>query len=361
MAQRLLDEARLHRQEAKDLEDLRRRGLSDSVAERLAGAAGIPRTAHLEDFRAMMEGEGDTPNHVRRTAADCAAILNACGFQFPPDRCPMKLARHVAELKADGLSARTINRKLTTIKALARWLFITGRLRTDPLLQVAKPNVRADRRKLRRALTDDEIARLIAAAESGGAVLGMEGPDRAMLYRVALGTGLRAAELRSLTPNSFALGDLDRAKVVVEAGYSKHRRRDVLPLRRALAEAVARFIAGKPNNAPIFPTMPEKTAEMMRVDLDKARPWVPYRDAAGRVNVDFHSLRTTSITRLARRGVAPAMAKSLARHSTITLTPDVYTDTGEADERAALAKLPPLPVVATVGAEATKRGTGTEG
>jgi len=377
IAQRLLDDARLHKQEAKDLGDLRRRGLSDAVAERLVEAARIPLTAHLEDFRAMLEGKGNTAKHVSMTVADCKEVLAACGFVYPPDLCPVKLARYVTELKTngrparvkkrraerppEGLSPRSINRRLTAVKGFVHWLCVTERVRTDPLQQVAKLNARVDRRKVRRALSDDGIVRLVAAAENGAPVLGMGGHYRAMLCRVELGTGLRAGELRSLTPSSFALGDLNRSSVAVEAAYSKHRRRDVLPLRRDLAEVVAQFIAGKPSNEPIFPTLPQKTAKMMQVDLDRARPWIPYKDAAGRINVDFHSLRTTFITPLARCGVAPAMAKSLARHSTITLTLDVYTDIGEADERAALAKLPALPTGPAAGVVAAKRATGTEG
>jgi integrase len=51
-------------------------------------------------------------------------------------------------------------------------------------------------------------------------------------------------------------------------------------------------------------------------------------------------LRHTFITRLARSGVVPAVAKSLARHSTIVLTMDHYTHTLIGDKRAALDRLP---------------------
>jgi len=63
------------------------------------------------------------------------------------------------------------------------------------------------------------------------------------------------------------------------------------------------------------------------------------RDGSGRV-VDFHALRHTFITRLTRSGVAPAVAKSLVRHSTIVLTMDHYSHTLIEDERAALDRLP---------------------
>jgi hypothetical protein len=74
-----------------------------------------------------------------------------------------------------------------------------------------------------------------------------------MLYRLAVETGLRAAELASLTPASFHLADLDAATVKVTAAYSKHRRDDVLPLRRDRAVAVAVFIAGKSADARVSP------------------------------------------------------------------------------------------------------------
>jgi site-specific recombinase XerD len=41
--------------------------------------------------------------------------------------------------------------------------------------------------------------------------------------------------------------------------------------------------------------------------------------------VDFHALRHTFISNLARAGVHPRNAQALARHSTIDLTMNVYT------------------------------------
>ncbi len=180
-----------------------------------------------------------------------------------------------------------------------------------------------------------------------------------MVYRLAVETGLRASELGSLTPHSFRLTDLDGAMVSVEAAYSKHRRDDTLPLRRELAEKLKLFLGGRPGEAPLF-AMPQKPAEMLRRDLTAARDkwledaksererekrekseFLKDKDAA-ECNVDFHALRHTFITRLARSGVAPAVAKSLARHSTITLTMDHYTHTLVEDERDALDRLPSI-------------------
>jgi len=369
IASRLEADAKRHKQEAHDLAELRRRGLLDPVVERLAEHGQKHLSEHLSDFKAMLEGKGNTVGHVAIVMSDCRHLFEGCGFVLPDDLEAVRVSRWVTRERALPVepkqgerkrpAARTINRKLGSLKAFTRWLWETGRIRNDPMVQVRKLNARTDRRLRRRAPTDDEIARLILAAERGPVVKAMSGPDRAMLYRIAVGTGLRAAELRSLTPRSFALRDLDMAKIVVEAGYSKHRRRDVLPIRRELAEAVARFIEGKPPAEPLFPTMTLRTAEMMRVDMDNAKPWVPYRDAAGRV-CDFHSLRVAYITRLARAGVTPAVAKNLARHSTITLTIDHYTDVSETDERAALNTLPALPDT-TPTAPRTTKATGTHG
>lgn len=58
--------------------------------------------------------------------------------------------------------------------------------------------------------------------------------------------------------------------------------------------------------------------------------------------IDFHALRTSFITGLARSGVHPALAQRLARHSTITLTMNTYTKLDDDDLREAVNKLPPI-------------------
>ncbi len=364
---------------ARKLEDEARqirRGTIDTKAERLSHSEALPLADHLAAFVAMMHGKGVTENHVKRTEASIKGVIEACGFKTAAYLDAAKVSAHVAELKDQGKHARAINTRLTAIKSFTRWLFRTERMRTDPMMQVAKLNAKADRQHVRRAMTDDELARLIAAAQAGPDWTWVEGKDkagseyrletlaitgssRAMLYRLAAETGLRAGELASLTPTNFRLADLDEATVKVLAAYSKHRRDDLVPLRRDFAQALTAFLKGRPADAPLF-TVTDRTADMLRFDLDGARQaWlkeaktpqereerektyfcVPV-DSSGHV-VDFHALRHTFITRLARSGVAPAVAKSLARHSTITLTMDHYTHTLIGDERAALDRLPTM-------------------
>jgi integrase len=60
---------------------------------------------------------------------------------------------------------------------------------------------------------------------------------------------------------------------------------------------------------------------MLKLDLAAAD--IPFKSPAGRF--DFHALRHSYITHLARLGVHPKHAQQLARHSTITLTMQAYT------------------------------------
>ena len=60
-------------------------------------------------------------------------------------------------------------------------------------------------RHVRRPLTPEEAARLVEATAANPFVKGMTGPDRAMVYALAAGTGFRREELRTLTPERFNL------------------------------------------------------------------------------------------------------------------------------------------------------------
>jgi integrase len=78
--------------------------------------------------------------------------------------------------------------------------------------------------------------------------------------------------------------------------------------------------------------MPEKTARMLRPDLDAAG--VP-PSVAAKV-VDFHAFRHTYITGLVQRGASVKTCQTLARHSTPTLTLGRYAHVEEDEMRQAL-------------------------
>jgi integrase len=112
---------------------------------------------------------------------------------------------------------------------------------------------------------------------------------------------------------------------MVQAAYSKHRRQDVLPLHPSLVVLLRPWLASKPANGPVWPGNWAKGKEagvMLRHDLEAAG--IPYVDENGRY-ADFHALRHTFITNMVKSGVSPKAAQSLARHSTIDLTMNVYT------------------------------------
>jgi hypothetical protein len=111
----------------------------------------------------------------------------------------------------------------------------------------------------------------------------------------------------------------------------------VLPLRDETAKALAAFTEKRLPMRPVFATPKSwRAAECLSADLAAAK--IEETDASGRV-VDFHALRTTFGTSLARGGVSLQVAQRLMRHCTPTLTANVYTVLGRDDERAAVAKL----------------------
>ena len=227
------------------------------------------------------------------------------------------------------------------------------RANESPLSHLDGLNVKTDRRRDRRALSVEQLRKLLDSTRQGPELKGMTGPERAMLYRLAVETGLRAGELRSLTHSSFDF-DSNPATVTVAAAYSKHRREDTLPLRPELAKELQQFLVHMAPAVLVF-KMPDRrqTGLMFRADIKAAG--ITYCDDAGRAS-DFHSLRHTFISNLAAGGVHPKVAQALARHSTITLTMDRYTHSYHGEQTEALSVLPDL----TIDDDRPVKKTGTD-
>ncbi len=360
-------------QRAAELErgvERRRSGLVDRFAEHLKR----PLADHVDEWGEALTAKGGTEQHSKLSANRVRRIVKACKFRLWSDVSASRVSRYLADRRSEGLSAESSNHYLRAFKSFCRWCVLDGRAPDNPAAHLQIVNTEVDRRHDRRAFTDEELTRLIETTHGGSDRFGMTGPDRAMLYCLAVETGLRAGELRSLTAKSFAL-TADPPTVTVAAGYSKRRREDVLPMRESLALDLREHFPAKHPDALAFP-MPSayRLPKMLRADLAAGREeWISeakgnpqeherragscflaYRDDAGRV-LDFHAFRHTFITNLARGGVHPKIAQELARHSTITLTMDRYTHSVQADRSEALNVLPEV----GVGRGEGQRATGT--
>jgi len=251
-----------------------------------------------------------------------------------------KIQRYLAQRRQAGLGIRSSNFYLQAIKQFLNWMVADGRTGENPLAFLRGQNPKEDIRHDRRALELDEIRKLLETTAVGPSRFGMTGYERALLYRLAAESGLRANELRSLTVSSFNFED---CTVAVKIGYAKNRKPTLLPLKQDTAVELKRFFGGKMAKAKAFGgtyrQLTKRTSDMIKADLTDAG--IPYVDAAGRY-ADFHSLRHTTGSLLAASGVHPKVAQSIMRHSDINLTMSRYTHTLRGQEARAVETLPDL-------------------
>jgi integrase len=218
-----------------------------------------PLSEHVRDWHAFLVGKGSTQQHADLSRNRVNRLIDLARAKRLPDLSPSRVQAALKAIRDEGVSLRSVHHYTRAVKGFSRWLWRDGRAREDTLAHLTSPNPDPDRWHVRRALSADELAKLIRAAEVGPVVLKTTGPDRAALYRVAALTGFRANELRSLTPESFDLAG-DPPTVTVRAAYSKHRRDDVQPIPPDLAEALRPWVASKAPGRPVFG------------DLSKQRP-----------------------------------------------------------------------------------------
>lgn len=297
---------------------------------------------HLADWGRALEARGGTLKHVELCRQRAGRVIEALGAGSRVEG----LTPAAVQVAIDGmlhehftrvevkLSAASRNHYLRAIKMLSRWMWSEGRIERDLLVGLHPWNSETELRHQRRALTECELEQLLTTAESGPDHAGMTGRQRALCYRVAVETGLRAGELRAVTTESLALNG-DFPCIVLEARYSKHRRRDVVVLTTDLAQELKAMLS-ESCNSPLFP-LPVEAGRVLAFDLKAAGI---EREHQG-LYVDFHSLRHTAITRMVNATGNLRLAQQFARHSTPTLTAR-YAHVELSDLSAAVESLPKL-------------------
>lgn len=338
---------------------LRREGLIDPKQDQLANQKRVPLAEHLAEFQKALGQKGSTSRHVKKTVNRVRRIITDAGMESVSDLEPESVEEVLQEmLLADEIGHRTYNHYLQAIDSFCRWM-VPKRLAFNPLAGMHRLNTEVDIRRKRRALSPEEMTRLLESARSSDRVIEcFDGELRARLYFTSFLTGLRRRELGSLTPQSFRL-DAELPVIVVEAACSKHRKKDTLPIHPELLGLLKEWLPTLKPGEHLFPRVERRrTWRMVRLDLE--RIGIPYKNEQG--VADFHAAgRHSYVTGLLLSGVGIVHAKELARHSDVKMTMR-YTHVGLGDQAHSLNSLPaPTGMVATsdetpVSASVSKSG-----
>ncbi len=226
-----------------------------------------------------------------------------------------------------NLSPKYVNDQLGAMRTFWGWMEREGLVVHDPLKHVEKlPNHSVG--AYRRALSSDEISRLIKAAPR----------NRASLYLIAIYTGLRRKEMEALKWGDFDL-DSDKPCIRLPATITKNRRPALVALHPEAVSAIRAFradIAAAYEWAFRGETRVPAVCDLKK-DLEKAG--IPFQDERGR-RVDIHAMRHTLGTLLHLADVPIREAQELMRHSDVRLTMKIYTDASQLRIREAVARLP---------------------
>ncbi len=280
-----------------------------------------PLSEHLSEYVTDLEAMGRTPTYVRLVDSRNKRLIRECGWKTVRD---VSSDSFVTWRSRQGrLSPKTLNEYLNAATSLGNWLIKQNRVALNPLSRVGHVEIRGKQQR-RRALSDPEIDRLLTVS----------GKDR-LLYLTAIFTGLRLGELRQLVWGDINLS-AERSFIRAREGTTKNRKEALIPLHSELVpEFQSAMTENESPDKPVFVVglHPERR---FRANLEAAR--IDRIDKLGR-KVDFHALRHTFATKLARQGVPQRLAQELMRHSDPKLTAMIYTDVSQLPTFDAIQKL----------------------
>jgi integrase len=290
--------------------------------EALRNAAQSPLEHHLKEYVADLSALNRDGQYVYELKNRVRRLIRDCGWTVLRDITADSFQGWRAK---QTLSPKTLNEYLGSISSLLNWMEKHERIARNPLQHVQKVQGNGTQVRPRRAFSDDEMQRLLAIAGA-----------RKVVYPTAVYTGLRRSELAALE-----LGDLhsegEKPFINARASTTKNHQQAVIALHPELLAALRLHVASLPAGgsrifAGVMPTMKRFKADLKAAGIE-------FVNATGH-RADFHSLRHTLATNLARAGTAPRVPMEIMRHSDMRLTAKTYTDAGLLPVADAVLKLP---------------------
>jgi integrase/recombinase XerD len=260
-----------------------------------------------------------TVDAYRRDLAACGTFLERpVGEAATED-----LERWIARMRADGLAATTISRRVAAVRSFYRQQLLLGMRTENPAAELTLPK---RPRSLPRTLSPAETERLIEAATG---VTPRALRDKA-LVELLYGAGLRVSEALGLVR---AAVDLEGRVVRVLGKGDKER---LVPLGRPAAEALRRYLAmGRPHLDRRH--RPDLFLNARGGSLTRAGAFLILRRLADRAGLDPtrvhpHLLRHSFATHLLEGGADLRSVQEMLGHADLSTT-ERYTHVSDRRRR----------------------------
>jgi len=317
-------------------------------------ASRKPLSEHISDFETSLKARGRTEKHIRAQGTILRKMFIDRKFQNWSDITGIAIDRYLIKLKGLALGKCTRNRHLQAVKEFCNWMVWEGRAAMSPVGHLRNEKMLdADRKKVRRVLAPEQLRVLLEVTAQQPARFGLTGCERSLLYRLAIETGLRANQLRTLQVKDC---DFDNRQITVRDNTAKGAKTRHQPLKRKTALELQQYVSNKlPETTALYVT--DKTAEMLRADL--AAAGIEY--TVDEQDFDFHALRHEHASLLSEgRNVSPQTVQQSMGHSSMALTYGVYVHPSDEPLRQAIETMPDLTKPSEKSSQQTATGTGSK-
>lgn len=230
-----------------------------------------------------------------------------------------RLRRYLADLTRAGYTPRTVNRHLSALRGLYKWLVGEERITTDAAAAIASPKLA---RTLPHTLSDSDVRRLVEVCD----VDSVEGVRDRALVELLYASGARISEVARLD-----VGDIDFAQAQVRL-FGKGSKERVVPLYRTALEALTRYLAtsrpalaGRRKSRPATAALFVSTrGNRMSADALRTRFERLVRLAGIDAEATPHAMRHTYATELLSGGADLRSVQELLGHESLSTT-QIYT------------------------------------
>lgn len=229
-----------------------------------------------------------------------------------------ELRRYLAYLTRAGYTTRTVNRHLSAIRGLYKWMLSQGLVDSDAAAALASPKIA---RSLPRTMGDDDVLALLDTCDTTTA----EGVRDAAFLELLYASGARISEVARLD-----VGDIDFAQAQVRL-FGKGSKERVVPLYPRALQAIRTYL-GAARSELAAKARGEKTAALFVSTrgnrMSAAALRTRFERCVSLAGIDAgitpHAMRHTYATELLSGGADLRSVQELLGHESLATT-QIYT------------------------------------